>query len=260
VSAVAVSYTPDGPADAPVVLLSSSLGATRAMWDPQVPALAERYRVVTYDARGHGASPAPPAPYTLDDLVDDAVALLDELGAERVHLVGLSLGGMTFMRLAARHPERVNRMVLLCTSAFYGTPDAWHERARRARTEGTGALAPTVVGRWFTPGFAAAHPDVVAANEAMLASVDDDGYAACCEVLADLDVRADLPSIGAPTLVVSGAQDLAAPPEHQRAIAAAIPGAAFLSLEHAAHIANIEQPLAVTGAILGHLDPAGVQR
>ena len=109
-TAVDVSYTVDGPADAPVVVLSNSLGATRGMWDPQVPALAERYRVVTYDTRGHGESPAPAGPYSLDDLVDDLVALLDEVGAERAHVVGLSLGGMTAMRLAAREPDRVDRL------------------------------------------------------------------------------------------------------------------------------------------------------
>jgi 3-oxoadipate enol-lactonase len=230
------------------------------MWHAQVPALAERYRVITYDARGHGKSPVPPGPYTLDNLVDDAVALLDEVGAARAHLVGLSLGGMTFLRLAARHPDRVRRLVVLCTSAYYGARENWLDRAERARTEGTGALAHTVVSRWFTPEFAAASPDVVAANEAMLAGVDDQGYAACCELIADMDLRADLPRIPAPTLVVSGAKDLAAPPEHQRAIADGIPGARFLSLEDAAHIAAIERPLEVTGAILGHLDGAGDAR
>jgi 3-oxoadipate enol-lactonase len=260
VSAVAVSYSEDGPADAPVVLLSNSLGATRSMWDAQVPALAERYRVIGYDARAHGKSPVPPAPYTLDDLVDDAVALLDEVGAARVHLVGLSLGAMTFLRLAARHPDRVDRLIVMCTSAYYGTPESWLDRAHRARTEGTGAIAPAVVSRWFTPGFAARRPNVVAAAEAMLAGIDDEGYAACCGILAELDLRADLPRIGAPTLVISGAQDLAAPPEHQRAIADGIPGAGYLSVADAAHLAAIEQPRAITDAILGHLDAAGDAR
>jgi 3-oxoadipate enol-lactonase len=260
VSAVAVSYTEAGPAGAPVVLLSNSLGATRSMWDAQVPALAERYRVITYDTRGHGKSPVPPAPYTLDDLVDDAVALLDEVGAARAHLVGLSLGGMTFLRLAARHPDRVHRLVVMCTSAYYGTRESWLDRAHRARTEGTGALASTVVSRWFTPAFAAANPDVVARCEATLAGLDDAGYAACCEVIADMDIRADLPRIAAPALVLSGAQDLAAPPEHQRAIADGIPGAELLTLDPAAHIVAIERPLEVTGAVLAHLDAAGGER
>jgi 3-oxoadipate enol-lactonase len=258
-TATAVSWTSDGPEEAPVVLLSNSLGATRGMWDAQVPALAERYRVITYDTRGHGGSPAPAGPYTLDDLVDDVVALLDEVGAPRAHVVGLSLGGMTGMRLAAREPARVHRLAVLCTSAKT-EPAGFEERARAARAEGTASLAPAVVSRWLTPGYAAAHPHEVARLEAMVAGCDDEGYAACCEVVAHLDLRDDLARIAAPTLVVSGAEDPALPPEHQQAIAAGIPGAQLQSVSPAAHLANIEQPLQVTGALLGHLDAAGDAR
>lgn len=258
-TAVAVSYSVDGPADAPVVVLSNSLGATRGMWDPQVPALAERYRVISYDTRGHGESPAPSGPYTLDDLVDDVVALLDEVGAERAHLAGVSLGGMTAMRMAVREPQRVHRMVLICTSA---STDAgpFRERAAAVRRDGTAPLAQPVVSKWVTPGFAAAHPDVVQRLEAMVAGSDDEGYAACCEVVADVELRADLPRITAPTLVLSGADDLALPPEHQRVIADGIPGAELVTLSPGAHIPTVEQPLQVSGAILGHLDAAGGER
>ena len=259
-TAVDLAYTVDGPAEAPVVLLSNSLGATRAMWDPQVPALAERYRVVTYDTRGHGASPVPEGPYTLDDLVDDAVALLDEIDAPRAHVVGLSLGGMTAMRLAAREPDRVHRLALLCTSALLGPRSNWVERAATARAQGTAELAPTVVGRWFTPGFAAAHPDLVARMEAMISGTPDEGYAGCCEAVADMDLRADLASISAPALVIAGEEDPATPPEHLRAIADGIDGAQLVTLSPAAHLANVEQALQVTGALLGHLDVAGGAR
>jgi 3-oxoadipate enol-lactonase len=221
--------------------------------------LAERYRVITYDGRGHGESPSPAGPYTLDDLVDDVVALLDEVGAERAHLVGLSLGGMVAMRMAVGHPERVHRMVLLCTSASTdGGP--FRDRAAAVRRDGTAPIAPTVVSRWVTPAFAAGHPDVVARLEAMVAGADDEGYAACCEVVADVELRADLGRITAPTLVVSGADDQALPPEHQRVIADGIPGAELVALSPAAHIPTVEQPLQVTGAILGHLDAAGDER
>jgi 3-oxoadipate enol-lactonase len=255
-SAVEVAYREDGPAGAPVVVLSNSLGADRAMWDPQVPALAERYRVVTYDARGHGGSPVPAGPYSMDDLVDDLLALLDRVGAERAHVVGLSLGGMTAMRLAARAPERVGRLVLLCTSAYIPGP-TYAERATQARSAGTGALAPAVVSRWVTPGFAAGHPDVVARLEAMVANTPDEGYAGCCEALAAMDLRPDLARITAPTLVVSGAQDPALPAEHQQAIADGIRGAELVTFDPGAHLVNVEQPLQVTGALLGHLEPAG---
>jgi 3-oxoadipate enol-lactonase len=255
VSSVEVSYSVAGAADAPVVVLSNSLGATRAMWDPQVPALAERFRVVTYDTRGHGESPAPTGPYTLDDLVDDVVAVLDEVGAGRAHVVGLSLGGMTAMRLAAREPDRVDRLALLCTSAKADT-QAFLDRAATVRSGGTAPLAPTVVGRWLTPDYAAEHPDLVARLEAMIAGSDDEGYASCCEVVARMDEREDLARIAAPTLVVSGADDLALPPEHQQAIADGIAGAELLTVSPGAHLANLEQPLQVTGALLAHLEGA----
>jgi 3-oxoadipate enol-lactonase len=223
------------------------------MWDPQVPALAERFRVVTYDTRGHGDSPAPAGPYGLDDLVDDVVALLDRIGARRAHVGGLSLGGMTGMRLAAREPSRVSRLAVLCTSAK-AVPQGFRDRAAAVRAGGTAAIAPAVVGRWLTPAYAAAQPVLVARLEAMIAGADDEGYAACCEVVADMDLRADLGRIAAPTLVVSGAEDQALPPDHQRLIADGIAGAQFLSLSPAAHLANLERTVEVTGALLAHLE------
>ncbi len=224
-----------------------------------MPALAERYRVVTYDTRGHGESPAPAGPYTLDDLTDDLAALLDEVGARRAHVVGLSLGGMTGMRLAAREPDRVDRLVLLCTSAK-ADPQGFLDRAAAARSGGTAALASTVVGRWLTPAHAAAHPDLVARLVAMIAAADDEGYAGCCEAIAGMDLRRELGRIPAPTLVVSAAEDPALPPEHQRLIADGIPGAELMTVSPGAHLANLEQPLQITGALLGHLDAAGGPR
>ena len=255
-TAVDVSYSVDGPAGAPVVVLSNSLGATRGMWDPQVPALAERFRVVTYDTRGHGESPAPAGPYSLDDLVDDLVALLDEVGAARAHVVGLSLGGMTGLRLAAREPERVDRLVVMCTSAK-PEPQGFLDRAVAVRANGTGPIAPTVASRWLTPAYAAEHPGLVARLEAMIAGADDEGYASCAEVVAHVDLRDDLGRITAPTLVVSGADDAALPPEHQKLIADGIAGAELLTVAPAAHLANLERTLEVTGALLAHLDAGG---
>ncbi|MFW3168551.1 3-oxoadipate enol-lactonase [Geodermatophilus sp. CPCC 206100] len=258
-TAVEVSYTEEGPRDAPVVVLSNSLGATRGMWDPQVPALAERFRVITYDTRGHGSSPAPAGPYTLDDLVDDVLALLDRLRVARAHVAGLSLGGMTAMRLAARDPDRVGRIALLCTSAKT-EPQGFLDRAAAARAEGTASFAPTVVSRWLTPPFATEHPDLVARLQAMVAGCDDDGYAACAEVVAGIDLREELGRITAPTLVVSGAEDPALSPDHQQAIADGVAGARLVSISPGAHLANLEQPLQVTGELLAHFDTAGGAR
>jgi 3-oxoadipate enol-lactonase len=224
-----------------------------------VPGLAERFRVITYDTRGHGESPAPAGPYTLDDLVDDLVALLDEVGAQRAHVAGLSLGGMTAMRLAARDPERVDRLALLCTSAK-PDPTPFLDRATAVRSGGTAPLAPAVAGRWLTPAYAAEHPDLVATLEAMIAGADDAGYACCCEVVAAVDLREDCARITAPTLVVSGWEDLALPPAHQQLIADAIPGAELITVSPGAHLANLEQPVRVTGALLGHFDAAGLGR
>jgi 3-oxoadipate enol-lactonase len=256
-TAVDVAYSEAGPTDAPVVVLSNSLGATRGMWDPQVPALTERFRVLTYDTRGHGKSPAPAGPYAIDDLVDDVVALLDRLGVERAHVGGVSLGGMTGMRLAAREPSRVDRLAVLCSSAK-PDPQGFLDRARAVRAGGTAPLAPAIVSRWLTLDHAAAHPELVARLEMMVAGADDEGYACCCEAVGRLDLRADLGRIGAPTLVVSGAEDPALPPEHQRLIADGIPGAELLTVD-AAHLANLEQPLQVTGALLAHFDTGGAR-
>ena len=258
-TAVAVSYTATGSADAPVVVLSNSLGATRAMWDPQVPALAERFRVVTYDGRGHGESPAPVGPYTLDDLVDDVVALLDRIGAERAHVAGASLGGMLGMRMAAREPSRVHRLAVLFSSAKVD-PQGFLDRAAQVRAGGTAGVAATVVSRWLTPEYAAEHPELVARLEAMVAGADDEGYAACCEVVGGIDLREDLGRISAPTLVLSGAEDAALPPPHQQFIAAGIPGAELLTVSPGAHLANLERSLEVTGALLGHFDADGSTR
>jgi 3-oxoadipate enol-lactonase len=252
-TAVAVAYSTAGPEGAPVVVLSNSLGADRGMWDPQVPALAERFRVLTYDTRGHGESPAPAGPYTVDDLVDDVLALLDEVGAARAHVVGLSLGGMTAMRLAAREPDRVDRIAVLCTSAKTD-PQPLLDRAATVRSGGTAPLAATVAGRWLTPEFAAEQPALVARLEAMIAGADDEGYAACAEVVGRIDLREDLGRIAAPTLVVSAAEDLALPPAHQQAIADGIAGAELLTVSPGAHLANLERASEITGALLAHLE------
>src|SRR4051812_26871087 len=149
-----------GPEDAPVLVLSNSLGSTLAMWDPQAPALAERFRLVRYDIRGHGGSETLPGPYTLDEVGADLIELLDQLQVERAHVAGLSLGGMTGMWLGINAPDRLDRLVLLCTSAKLGPPETWSERAATVRAEGTQAIAEAGVGRWLTEGFRNAHPDV----------------------------------------------------------------------------------------------------
>lgn len=253
-SAVDVAAVVTGRTDGPIVVLSNSLGSTHRMWDAQLSALEERFRVVRYDTRGHGASPVPAGPYTIDDLADDLIALLDRLDVESAHLVGLSLGGMTAMRAAARYPHRVNRMVLLCTGALLPPSAAWTDRAGTVRAHGTSAVAEAVVGRWFTAEYLAAQPDRKQYYEQMVADTPAPGYASCCEVIAEMDLRPDLPTIKAPTLAIAGADDVATPPAKLAEIADTVADGRLLVVPHAGHLANAEQPQTITPAIITHLE------
>lgn len=255
-TAVALYHQVARPVGAPVVLLGSSLGATLEMWDPQVPALAERFRVVRFDHRGHGRSPVPSGPYEIEDLGRDVLALLDRLGVQRASYAGVSLGGMVGMWLGAHAPDRVERLALVCTAAHLPPASAWAERAAAVRAAGTTeAIADAVVQRWLTPAFARERPEVAAGLRATLAAQPPEGYAACCGAIERMDLRPVLGAIRAPTLVVAAADDPSTPPEHGRAIAAAVPGARFELVADAAHLASVQRPETVTALLLDHLDP-----
>ncbi len=255
--AIALHHQITGERGAPPLLLLNSLGGTLAMWERQVPALAERFLVVRCDTRGHGESPVPPGPYVIDDLVDDTVALLDNLGIGRAHVAGLSLGGMVAMRLAAREPERVERLALLCTSAQLGPPETWAQRAATVRAKGTGAVADVVVSRWLTETRRTADPQTTEYLREMIASTPSDGYAACCDAVREMDLRDQLPTITAPTLVIAGTDDLSTPPVHLQTIAAGIPAARLIELADCAHMATIDQADAVTTALVEHFSTGG---
>ncbi|MGZ6545427.1 MAG: 3-oxoadipate enol-lactonase [Actinomycetota bacterium] len=251
--AVAVHHVVEGPADAPVLVLSNSLGSTLEMWDPQMAALTPHLRVIRYDLRGHGASPIPPAPYDIADLGADVLALLDELDVDRAHVGGLSIGGLIGMWIAANAPHRVDRLVLCSTSPRFEPPETWAARAATVLAEGTRAVADAVVARWFTPAFADEFPALVREMRDMIAGTPPDGYAACCGVVERTDLRPSLPSIEAPTLVIAGADDPAAPPAQAELIASLSPGARLAVVEHAAHLANVERSDQVNALILEHL-------
>ncbi|MEU4482650.1 3-oxoadipate enol-lactonase [Micromonospora sp. NPDC023966] len=255
-----LQITMDGAADAPVLLLGSSLGTTGAMWEPQVAALAERFRVIRYDHLGHGRSAVPAGPYTIDLLGREVLRLLDELGLPRVHYAGLSLGGMVGMWLAAHAPDRLRRLAVLCTSASLGPPESWQARAATVRAGGLAAIADVVVARWFTPTFAAARPNLVDGYRALLAATPPAGYAACCEAIAVMDLRSDLDKVEAPTLVIAGAEDRAAPVDHAREIVARIPHARLAVVAQAAHLANVEQPEQVSRLLVNHFDEEQADR
>lgn len=244
VSPCALAHRVAGAPDAPVVVLTGSLGTRLSMWEPQAQALAQRLRVVSCDVRGHGDSPVPSGPYSIAELGGDLIALLDRLGVQRAHLCGLSIGAMISLWAAAHAPDRVGRLIVCCTTARFGADAAstYRERARAVREHGLEALADGVIARWFTPEFAAACPDVVARMRADLVATPAEGYAACCEAIAGLDLTPDLPRIVAPTLVIAGERDQATPPEHGDAIADAVLGARFVALADAAHLASVERP------------------
>ena len=149
----------EGSKDAPVLVLANSLGTSLNMWDYQVPVLREHFRLLRYDHRGHGGSPVPSGPYGIEDLGRDVLALLNRLKIERVSFCGLSVGGMVGMWLHGEVPERVERLVLCCTSAQFAPSEAWEERAQTVRANGVGAIADAVLERWFIPALRGDHPD-----------------------------------------------------------------------------------------------------
>jgi 3-oxoadipate enol-lactonase len=251
--AIDLNYRVDGPPGAPALVLSHALGLSLAMWDPQIAPLSQAFRVLRYDHRGHGGSPVPAGPYSIEELGRDLIHLLDRLRLDRVSFCGLSLGGMVGMWVAANAPERIDRLVLCCTAARMPRPDDFAARARTVREHGIEPIADTLIGRWFTPSFPASHPDTVARIHAMLLSTPREGYAAACEAIARMDLRADLPRIKAPTLVIGAEHDPSTPPEKSREIAEGISGAVLVVIPDAAHIANVEQPEAVSNQILDHL-------
>ena len=243
------AYQLDGAQDAPVLMLSNSLGTDYHMWDAQAPALQRHFRVLRYDGRGLGASAVPPGPYTIEMLGRDTLALLDALAIQQAHYCGLSLGGMVGMWLAVHVPERIDRLALCNTAALMGPPRLWDTRIEGVRREGLAAMSASIVARWFTPSFFEREPAVAEAMRQMLARSPTEGYIACCEAIRDMDQRAILPRIRARTLVIAGSFDAAATPEDGRYLAETIPGASYLELA-TAHLSNIEAPQPFTDALV----------
>ena len=244
----------DGAPGAPVLVLGNSLGTTSELWQPQAAALGAKFRLLRYEHRGHGGSPAPPGPYSIAGLGTDVLRLLDRYEIETASYCGVSLGGMVGMWLAANAPSRIGALALCCTSAHLPPAQMWTGRAALVRSGGMGAVAQQAVGRWFTPAFAGRHPDTVAGFVTTLQErVEPEGYAGCCEAIAAMDLRPMLGSVTARTLVIAGADDPATPPWHGALIAAAIPGARLRVVRGAAHLANVSQAAEVTAALLDHL-------
>jgi 3-oxoadipate enol-lactonase len=242
----------DGRDGGPTLMLSNSLGTTLQMWEPQMKALAQVFRVIRYDRRGHGKSSVPPGPYSMERFGRDVLAILDDLNIERVHWCGLSMGGMVGQWLGANVPERMGKIILSNTACYYPDPTNWLNRIKAIKEGGIAAVADAVIAGWLTADFREREPQITANLKSMLLATPLQGYLACCEVLSTLDQRAFLPKIKSPTLVIAGRHDMGATVAAGEFIRSQIPGASLTILD-AAHISNVEQPHAFADAVIGFL-------
>lgn len=247
-----IFYLVDGPEDAPWLVLSNSLGANADMWAKQVPRLSRHFRVLRYDARGHGLSPATPGEYTLADLGEDLSGLLTFLKIERAHVCGLSVGGMTAMWLALAHPQQVDRLILCNTSSRIGSTESWQTRIDTVRANGVESMAYEFIQRWLSADYLAKQLESSQILIDMIRRMPTDGYAATCAALRDANLDAQVHHIAAKVLVIGGTHDLATTPEATLALSTKIPQAQHLELD-AAHISNWEQASAFSDSVIKFL-------
>jgi 3-oxoadipate enol-lactonase len=246
--AINMHYRRDGNPALPCLVFSNSLGTDLTMWDAQAAALSDTFHVLRYDTRGHGLSETGRAQADLGLLGRDVLALLDHLDIARASFCGISMGGIMGQWLGVHAPERIERLILANTAACIGSPDAWRTRAEQVRTAGMDAVADGAAARWFTPGFAEREAGVVAHLVQRLRAQSPAGYAACCEALADADLRAEVASITAPTLVIAGEHDPVTKVADAVWLTAQVGGAHTVTLP-ASHISNIEAADAFTAAL-----------
>ncbi|GIM62910.1 3-oxoadipate enol-lactonase [Planomonospora venezuelensis] len=248
-----LNYDLHGPESSPVVVFGPSLGTDLGLFDAQVEALAGDYRVLRFDLRGHGDSDVPAGPYSIDGMAGDVVALLDSLGVDRFSYVGVSIGGAIGQQLAIDHGHRMDALVVIASAARFADPESWPVRAAKVRAEGTSFLIPSRTGAWFTADFAEANRAEAERLLDMLRSTPREGYAACCEAIAEFDSRDGLTTVTVPTLVIAGGDDPATPPDMVKDIADRIPGARFQVVPGASHLLNTERPEVANAAIAEHL-------
>jgi 3-oxoadipate enol-lactonase len=248
---VTLHYQFDVKPGKPVLMLSNSLGTTLSMWDQQAPKFAEHFSLLHYDTRGHGQSSVPAGPYTIEQLGRDALALLDELKIEQANFCGISMGGMTGIWMAIHAPQRIKALVLSDTGALVGGPEFWNMVIDTAR-KGMDVVGPMMMPGWFTENFIKTRPDIVNPTLAMMQATPLAGFVACCEAIREMDQRADVAKIKAPTLVTYGRHDVATPPELSKFLLAQIPGAEEWTT-NAAHLSNQEDPETFTQGVLNFL-------
>ena len=249
-----INYRLDGPEDGPVVMLSNSLMSNYTMWDGQMSALTDKYRVLRYDQRGHGATETTPGPYTIELLAEDAGALIDALGIDAVHFVGLSMGGFTAQVLATLYPEKVLSLCLCDTACVMGPASLWNERIDNARSGGIESLIAVTLERWFTPPFHTSGAKQLEIVREMILGTGVEGYIACAEAIRDMDICGNLAKINAPTLVLVGEGDPACTVESAEMLHSGIEGSELLIIQQAAHLPNIEQRERFNEVLVGFLD------
>ncbi len=249
-SGARISYTAEGPPDRPALLFINSIGTTRALWQAQLPALVGTYRVIRYDARGHGSSAVPAGNYSIELLARDALAILDAENVKQAHICGISLGGITAMWLGVHAADRVSSLVLANTAARIGSLQSWTDRIALVQERGMTGVAELAMKTWFSPSFHQRRPDIVASFKAMVESCPPTGYLGCCAALRDEDLREAISKITCPVLAIAGHTDVPTPPEALAFIHQQIKGSKMLTLD-AAHLSNVEQADAFTSALMG---------
>lgn len=249
---VELFYTLDGPQDAPFLMLSNSLGTTHRMWEPQLTAFSQKYRVIRYDRRGHGQSSSPPGPYSIEDLGRDALAIMDAAGAKAVRWCGLSMGGMTGLWLASHFPDRIEKLVAVSSSTFMPPPELWNGRIRTAQDKGIEVLAAPTMQRWFTADFLKNSQDKVAFIREQFLQTTVEGFCGCAAAMRDMDQRETVKEIRAPTLVIVGSDDQGTTPAEAGNIVNRIRDARGVILK-GSHIINVEQAEAFTKEVLAFL-------
>jgi len=251
VNGIEMNYELHGKEGAPWLVLSHSLACSVRMWDPQIAALKDRYRILAYDTRGHGGTAAPKGAYTLELLADDLKALLDQLGAKNPHFCGLSMGGMIGQTFALKYPGVFRTLMLADTTSRYPAEawPLWADRIKIVEEKGMAPLVEPTLQRWFTEPFRKSNPDPVAAIARLIASTPVAGYVGCCHAIPQINLTARLKEIKCPVLVICGDQDPGTPPAMAREIHENAPGSKLVMIKQAAHLANVEQPGQFTGAL-----------
>lgn len=251
---IAINYTLEGPADLPVLMFSNSLASNLHMWDGQSAAFSDKYRILRADTRGHGKTETTPPPYTVQQLLEDALGLLDALNIEKVHFCGLSLGGMIGQRFGAFNGDRLHSLTICDTTSQMRDPSLWDGRIEAARENGMADISPTTVNRWFTEAFVASDDPVLDKVGAMIEATPLDGFIGCCEAIKVMDQVDILGKIKTPTLIINGKQDMSTPIEGAQFLNDNIAGSKLVVLDPAAHLSNVEQEGAFNHALRAHLD------